>query len=137
LRVLGRVLGIDIGKKRIGLAMSDELRIIASPFEVHEIKSFEGSLSHITRVILDNNVSTVVIGLPINMDGSEGEAAMSAREFMAELKKRAEFEGVFVDERLSSVEANNILEEAGVHWSKRKGIVDSLAAQIILQKFIN
>ena len=132
-----RALAIDIGKKRIGLALTDELRIIASPFEVHEIKDMDKSLSHITKIILDNNVSTVVMGLPINMDGTEGDAVIAAREFMGKLQEKATFESVFVDERLSSVEANNILDEAGVHWSKRKGIVDSLAAQIILQKFID
>lgn len=132
-----RVLSIDMGKKRIGLAMSDELRIIASPYEVLEIKEIEQVLSYITRIISENNVSTVVMGLPINMDGTEGDAAISAREFMAKLQQKADFESVFVDERLSSVEANNILDEAGVHWSKRKGIVDSLAAQIILQKYID
>jgi len=126
-----------MGKKRIGLAMSDELRIIASPYEVLEIKEIEQVLSYITRIISENNVSTVVMGLPINMDGTEGDAAISAREFMAKLQQKADFESVFVDERLSSVEANNILDEAGVHWSKRKGIVDSLAAQIILQKYID
>jgi len=132
-----RVLSIDIGKKRIGLAMSDELRIIASPFEVLEIKDLGQALSRITKLVGDNNVSTVVMGLPINMDGSEGESAISAREFMSKLQEKADFESVFIDERLSSVEAHNILDEAGVHWSKRKNIIDSLAAQIILQAYLD
>jgi len=132
-----RVLAIDFGKKRIGLAMSDELRIIASPYQVYQRRDLMQDISHITSIIKDNVVSTVVMGLPINMDGSEGEAATASREFMWALEKSAKFESIFVDERLSSVEANNILDEAGVHWSKRKNIVDSLAAQIILQKFID
>lgn len=130
-------MGIDYGDKRIGVALSDLLCIISSPYEVFINKGEDESLKHLDKIIKENDVDEIAMGLPLNMDGSEGERAKLHREFG---QKLSDFSGVtvhFVDERLTSAEAEEILISSGVRREKRKELIDKLSAQIILQTFID
>ena len=132
-----RKMGIDYGDKRIGVALSDLLCIISSPYEVFINKGEMESLNHLDKIIKENDVDEIAMGLPLNMDGSEGERAKLHREFGQRL---SDFSGVkvyFVDERLTSAEAEEILVSSGVRREKRKELIDKLSAQIILQTFID
>ena len=130
-------MGIDYGDKRIGVALGDLLCIISSPYEVFINKGEDESLKHLDKIIKENDVDEIAMGLPLNMDGSEGERARLHREFG---QKLSDFSGVtvhFVDERLTSAEAEEILISSGVRREKRKELIDKLSAQIILQTFID
>ena len=132
-----RKMGVDYGDKRIGVAFTDDLNIICSPYEVYKNVGVQDALKHLDKLIKEFNVDEVAMGLPLNMDGTEGERAILHREFGRQL---AELSGVkvhFVDERLTSAEAEELLIESGVRREKRKEIIDKLSAQIILQSFMN
>jgi putative Holliday junction resolvase len=132
-----RVLGIDYGDKRIGFALSDQLRIIASPLEVYYRKSLRQDLDYIKKLIQSNQVDTVVIGLPINMDGTLGERALKTQEFGEMLKSVIDIPIVYVDERWTSKESERILIESNIRREKRKVLVDKVAAQNILQRYLD
>lgn len=132
-----RKMGIDYGDVRIGIALTDPLNIICSPYEVYKNVGQEDAITHIVQIIKTCNVDEVALGLPLNMDGSEGERAKLHREFG---EKLASFSGVkvhYVDERLTSAEAEEILIQSKVRREKRKEIIDKISAQIILQTFVN
>ena len=133
-----RVMAIDYGDVRIGIAISDMLKIISSPYETYKRINIQKDLEHISQIIKDKEVETVVIGLPLNMDGSEGNRAEVTREFGNLLLENNEnIKIVYQDERLSSVEAEDILLEANVRRDKRKQLIDQIAAQIILQSYLD
>lgn len=132
-----RVMGIDYGDVRIGIALSDLMQIIASPFEVYKTKRTDEDINYLCKLIKDNEVETVVFGLPLNMDGSEGERAIITREFASKIANQSGVNVVFQDERLSSVEAEEILIEANVRREDRKKLIDKLSASIILESYLN
>jgi len=124
-----RILGIDFGEKRIGLAITDAERILASPFKV------TSSIQDVRQVILENDVGGIVAGLPLLMDGLEGETAKKARVFGASLADLAPVE--FVDERLSSSGAERMLvREADMSRARRRQVLDKVAAQHILATYL-
>ena len=129
-------MGIDYGKVRIGIALSDPLQIISSPYETYKRVSLNKDLDYLTNLIKQNNVDTVVFGLPLQMDGEEGAMALNTREFASALEESAGVKIDFVDERLTSVEAEEILIEAGVRREERKLLIDKIAAQIILEQYL-
>lgn len=131
-----RKMGIDFGQVRIGIALSDPLCIIASPYETYKRTTLEKDIEHILNLVKTQNVDTVVFGLPYQPDGTEGKTAAMVREFANELKKLSNVNIVFEDERLSSVEAEEILLSANVRREDRKMLIDKIAAQIILQQYI-
>ena len=131
-----RKMGIDYGDKRIGIALSDLLCIISSPYEVYPNKGKEDALKHIDKIIKENDVDEVALGLPLNMDGTEGERAKIHREFGQSLEQYSKVKVHFIDERLTSAEAEDILISGGVRREKRKELIDKIAAQLILQTFI-
>ena len=132
-----RKMGIDYGDKRIGIALTDQLCIISSPFEVYKNVSIEDSLNHITQLIKQYNVDEVAMGLPLNMDGTEGERAILHRKFGEELANLSGVKVYFIDERLTSAEAEEILISSGVRREKRKELIDKISAQLILQSYID
>ena len=132
-----RKMGIDYGDKRIGIAMTDALCIISSPFEVYQNKGEEDALNHIVGLIKQYDVDEVAMGLPLNMDGSEGERALIHKAFGEKLALISGVKVEFVDERLTSAEAEEILISSGVRREKRKELIDKISAQIILQTYIN
>ena len=132
-----RKMGIDYGDRRIGIALTDALCIISSPFEVYKNEGREKALQHLDQIIKEYDVDEVAMGLPINMDGTEGERAILHREFGEALAKFSGVKVFYVDERLTSAEAEEILISSGVRREKRKELIDKISAQIILQTFIN
>lgn len=132
-----RKMGVDYGDKRIGIAFTDPLNIICSPFEVYKNVGEEDALGHLTKLIKEYNVDEVAMGLPLNMDGTEGERAIKHRLFGEKLAQISGVQVHFIDERLTSAEAEDYLIQSGVRREKRKEIIDKIAAQIILQSFMN
>lgn len=132
-----KIMALDYGEVRIGVAMTDLMRLIASPFETYVRKDLDADINHICSLIKDNSVKTVVVGLPLNMDGTEGERAQKTREFVDLLKTQTNVDFVFQDERLSSVSAEEILLEGGMKRKDRKQNIDKVAAAIILESFLN
>lgn len=132
-----RVLGVDYGDVRIGLALSDLTRTIASPFETYTRKNTEADLKYLADLINEKQVKVVVFGLPLNMDGSEGVRVEKTKKFAVKLSQLVDCKIEFNDERLSSVSAENILLSADVSRAKRKQVIDKLAATIILQEYLD
>lgn len=132
-----KVMALDYGEVRIGVAMTDLMQLIASPFETYVRKSLDQDLDHICALIKNNSVKTVVVGLPLNMDGTEGERAQKTREFVDVLKTKTNADFVFQDERLSSVSAEELLLEGGMKRKDRKQNIDKVAAAIILESYLN
>ena len=132
---MGKLLGLDHGDKRFGIALSDAGKVIATPRRV--VEGVAALWDAIGALVGEEDIEAIVLGLPLNMDGSEGPRARKVIEFSRELEKRTGLQVYFWDERLSSFEAESALSEAGVHGRKRKSKVDMVAAQIILQGYLN
>jgi len=132
-----RIMGIDLGTKRIGVAMSDETATIAQANCVIERKSDEYAASEIKRIADAEGASEIVVGLPLNMDGTSGERAEDAEHFAEVLRKETSLPVRMRDERLSTMEAKSIMLEADLSREKRKKKIDRLAAQIILQGYLD
>jgi putative pre-16S rRNA nuclease len=131
-----RCLGIDFGSSRIGIAISDELGMLAHPLET--IPNDSLFLSKLQKIVLEKGISRIVVGIPRNMDGSYGPAAEKAKLFLSQLK--SEFPGVqFVswDERLTTVEAQRLLHAAGRDIKKSRPVIDQVAAQVLLQSYLD
>ena len=135
---MGRAMALDYGLKRIGIAMTDIMQIMASPFDTIESVSLKKNAAKIVEIAANNDVSTIVVGLPVNMNGTEGEMAETVRKFIEELKALSSIEIVTVDERLTTAQAERMLiEEGDVSRDKRKGLKDRLAASFILQTYLD
>lgn len=132
-----RIMGLDVGTKTIGVALSDPTAAFAQPAGVVRRTSPRDDLARLISLIRDNAVGQVVVGLPKNMDGSLGESAARARRLAEALEGRAGVPVVLWDERLSTVSAERALIEADVSRRRRKGLVDSVAAAIILQSYLD
>lgn len=135
---MGRIVGIDPGQARIGVAISDEEGSIAFPRETVQAKG--GTVEAAGRVreaLADEDVSLAVVGLPLRLDGSEGEAARRARAFGQALAKALEVEVVYWDERLTTVAAERSLREMGRRGAKQREVVDQSAATILLQGYLD
>ena len=128
-----RLLGLDLGTRTIGVALSDLRRTIASPAETIARKKFQADADRLVALIAEHSIAAIVLGLPLNMDGSEGPRCQSTRAFAANLTKRTECPIVFWDERLSTVAAERALIEADRSRARRKALVDKMAAAFILQ----
>lgn len=130
-------MALDFGDVRIGIATSDILGILASGLETYVRRGLENDLLYISGLIEKLGVDTVVIGLPLNMDGTEGVRAQITKQFGDALLERTQAKIVYEDERLSSVTAENILIEGNMSRQKRKNVIDKLAATIILQGYLD
>ncbi|MEM9399757.1 MAG: Holliday junction resolvase RuvX [Verrucomicrobiota bacterium] len=134
---MSRYLALDYGEKRIGVAVTDPSRVLASPLEFIDGTSFNKGVAQIKKLIEVYEVSLIVIGIPRNMDGSYGPAADKVREFVARLKERILVPVKTMDERLTTVEASRRLQEAGKNTRKQKTKIDSASAVIILQTYLD
>ncbi|MFA6173142.1 MAG: Holliday junction resolvase RuvX [Kiritimatiellales bacterium] len=132
---MGRVLGIDHGDVRIGVALSDPTGFLASSLCV--LDNTNAGLNQIIALIAGHQIEKIVVGLPRNMDGSYGPATEKVRSFIGKLKTRTDVPVFEWDERMSTVSAHNALREAGLNGRRRKGVVDKVAAQIILQNYLD
>ena len=131
------IIGLDLGKKRIGVAVSDINQKVASPYLVIENKKFVEIVSIIQNIIVERNICAIIIGDPINMDGSIGPKSQSSKAFMINLSKIINIPILLWDERLSTVYAEKTLLEADLSRKKRKKIIDKIAASVILQGFLD
>ncbi len=127
-----RVLAVDYGLSRVGLAISDPSGLISQPLKVVPTKD---ALEEIARIVKEREVGKVVVGLPLNMDGTEGEMALLAKEFAAKIKETGVDVELF-DERLSTYEAECLLKSTGLNWKKRKKKLDAVAASLILKAYL-
>jgi putative Holliday junction resolvase len=132
-----RILALDHGTKRIGVAISDEMKIIATPLEFILAEPFGDFLRRLKVLIHEKEVELVLVGMPRNMDGSYGPAALKVQEFMAVLKDAIVVPIKSWDERLTSAHANRLLIQANVRREQRKEKVDKTAAAILLQSYLD
>jgi len=132
-----RILALDHGTKRIGVAISDELKMIAQPLEFILAEPFAEFLTRLKEIIRSKEVEMILVGIPRNMNGSYGPAALKVQEFVAVLKETIGVPIQTWDERLTSMQANRFLIEADVRRSKRKEKVDQTAAAILLQSYLD
>ena len=132
-----RILALDPGTKRIGIAISDELKLIAQPLEFVPAEPFTDLVVRLKQLIQEREVEMILVGMPRNMDGTYGPAAARVQEFVSELKKALPVRIKKWDERLTTVQANRLLLEANVRRDKRKQKVDKMAAAILLQSYLD
>ncbi len=129
----GKLLGLDLGTKTIGVAVADGMRYSATPLETIARTKFTADAARIVELVAENAAVGIVLGLPLNMDGSEGPRAQSTRAFARNLAQKTTVPIVFWDERLSTSAVTRTLIEADVRRDKRADVVDKLAASYILQ----
>ena len=132
-----RVLAIDHGTVRMGIAISDELKMIAQPLEFIPAEPFSGFLDRIKFLLSEYEVELLLLGMPRNMDGSYGNASIKVKEFEAILKKSTTIPIKTFDERLTSVQANRALTQGRVKKKKKRKNVDAMAAAILLQSYLD
>lgn len=132
-----RILALDHGTKRIGVALSDELRMIAQPLEYIAAEPFAEFLARLRELLRETEVELILVGLPRNMDGSYGPAALKVQDFVTALANAVTVPIKTWDERLTSVQANRILIQGNVRREKRKQKVDKMAAAILLQGYLD
>lgn len=133
---MGRVLGVDHGTRRVGLAISDPLRRTAQPVEVVTATKDRGLLDAVAEAASRLEAEEIVVGLPVRLDGTEGPAAAAARGFADALRERTALPVVLWDERLSSVEASRAMRAGGVDARRQRGSVDKVAAAIVLRAYL-
>jgi len=132
-----RILALDHGTKRIGVAVSDELKMIAQPLEFIPAEPFADFLTRLKAILREKEVELILLGLPRNMDGTYGPAALKVQDFAAALRGALTIPIQTWDERLTSVQANRFLIQSGVRREKRKEKVDKMAAAILLQSYLD
>jgi putative Holliday junction resolvase len=132
-----RILALDHGTKRIGVAVSDELKMIAQPLEYILTEPFAPFLERLKKLIIEKEAELIIIGMPRNMDGSYGPAAQKVETFVAVLRGAVTVPIKTLDERLTSAQANRVLILGGVRRDQRKEKVDKMAAAILLQSYLD
>ena len=132
-----RILALDYGTKRVGVAVSDELKIIAQPLEFIPAGPFADFLARLKQLIQEKEIELMLVGLPRNLDGSYGPAAQKVEAFVGALRSAITIPIKTRDERLTSAQANRVLIQGGVRRAKRKEKVDKMAAAILLQSYLD
>jgi len=134
---MGIMMGIDYGVKRIGIAISNPERTMSVPLTVIDVKPDGSHLKQVKKIVDEYNVEDIVIGMPYNMDGTQGESSEKAIAFSELIKDRLGKNVHYYDERLTTFEAHNLLASINMDNRKRLKVVDSLAAKIILQGYMD
>lgn len=132
-----RILALDHGTKRVGVAVSDEMKMIATPLEYILAEPFADFLSRLKEILREKEIEMILIGMPRNMDGSYGPAALKVQAFVAALNSAVTVPIKTLDERLTSVQANRLLIQGNVRREQRKEKVDKTAAAILLQSYLD
>ena len=132
-----RVMGLDVGDRRIGVALSDSLGLTAQPLTVLERRHAAADTAAVQALIEAHGVETVVVGLPLTMAGAHGVQADKVTAFAGQLRRGLSVPVQFVDERLTTVQGERALREAGIRGRRRKQVIDRVAAQLILQQFLD
>ncbi len=135
--MMGRVLALDAGEKRVGVAITDALNITAQGLEVIERKNEEAFLDRLKSLIKEYSVSKIVIGMPLNMNGTKGSSAKLVEDFVELLKKDIPVDIETLDERLTTKQGERMLLEADISRKKRKLSIDKISAQLILQTYLD
>ena len=134
----GRLLGFDLGTKTIGLAVSDSMLMVSSPLETLRRTKFTADAEKLLALIAEKGVGGLVLGLPRNMDGSEGPRAQSTRAFASNMAVKVDLPITFWDERLTTAEAERVLiDQADMNRKRRGEVIDKMAASIILQNYLD
>lgn len=133
----GRLMGLDLGTKTIGVAISDGVQYTATPHTTIKRKKFTQDAEQLLAIIADNEVVGIVLGLPLNMDGSEGPRAQSTRAFQRNLSQKTDLQIAYWDERLSTSAVTRTMLEADISRAKQAEVVDKLAASYILQGYLD
>lgn len=131
-----RAVGLDVGERRVGIAKTDETGTLAVPHGVYERRSFLEDVDFLSRLLTEMGVEAIVVGLPLNMDGTEGEQAQKVRALAEAVAKKAGLPLFFVDERWTTKEVERAMREAGEKPSRRREKVDALSAVLILQGWL-
>ncbi len=134
---MSRIVGLDVGEKRIGVALSDELAIAAHPFTVVVRDGLEKDLRKIGEIVQEYSAAGIVVGLPLNMNGTIGESAKRVLSFIDSLKKKLPVSVEAWDERLTTVSSEKVLLEADLSRKKRKKVIDKVAAALLLQCYLD
>lgn len=132
-----RFMGLDVGDKRIGVALSDERAVIASPRETLERRGNRKDIAHLLELARGEEVSEILVGLPLSLDGSIGPQAEKVERFVAALRSETEIPVTLWDERLTTVSAERALLEGDVSRAKRRRTIDQVAAALILQSYLD
>lgn len=135
-----RLMGLDFGSKTVGVAVSDELKMTATGVEIVRRESpnkLRRTLARIGELLKEYDVNTVILGYPVMLDGSEGERVGKTKEFAQMLERRTGVQIIFQDERLTTVEAYEIMDQMGIKKDDRYKYVDMLAAKFILEDYLN
>ena len=134
---MGRILALDVGDKRIGLALSDPLKMIANPLETLFRTTIIKDMAHLLDIINQKEVELIVCGMPVSMMAKETEQTIKTKQFVDELSKRTDLPIKLIDERLTTSSAERVLIEGGVRRENRKQVIDKVAATIILQNYLD
>ncbi len=132
----GRILAVDYGSKNVGLACSDELRITVRPLESIPNRGRKDLVSRLLDAVARHQVSEIIVGMPLNMDGTRGQAVAGVERFMKTVRSEITLPVLGVDERLSTAEAEEIWREMGPRQQKKYRTIDSLAAALILKRYL-
>jgi putative Holliday junction resolvase len=135
--VEGRILALDVGEARTGMAVSDPLGILASPCGTIQVKSAQEDAEAVKRAAEEHEAVRIVVGLPLNKEGGIGPQAQKVLDFVEVLRQTADIEVVTIDERFSTAAAHRAMNETGLSAKKRKGVIDQAAAQQILQLYLD
>jgi len=135
--MMGRILGVDYGTRRVGIAISDPMAMLATPLCVEAVRSVDEAITAVCRIARDRGVVKIVVGIPINMDGSSGAMALEAGKFVELLRTASGLPVDITDERLSTSLVERMLLQADVTRERRKEVRDKLAAQVILQGYLD
>lgn len=134
-----RILGLDYGSKTVGVAMTDALGMTVQPYKTIQRdreSKLRQTLSEIAKIVEQYQIEKIVMGLPLNMDDTEGDRAAKTRDFAEKLKLRVAVPIEFTDERLTTMEAEEILDQSGIPRSEQKKVIDQVAAQLILEQYL-
>ena len=132
-----RLIGLDLGSKRIGVSICDEKRLVATPFKTIDVKKLSNTINILKNIIIENNIKGIIVGYPINMDGSKGPSSQSVIDKVEKISNEINLPIVLWDERLSTVGAFNLSSQLDVNVSKRTRNIDKNAAAFILQGAID
>ena len=132
-----RLIGLDLGSKRIGVSICDEKRLVATPFKTIDVEKLSNTIDQLKNIISENNVKGIIVGYPVNMDGTKGPSSQSAKDKAEKISNEISLPIVLWDERLSTVGAFNLSSQLDVNVSKRTRNIDKNAAAFILQGAID
>ena len=134
---MARIMGLDVGDKTIGVALSDPLFVTAQPFETIRRTKAKADIDRIEKIVKEKDINQIVVGLPKNMNNTMGPQSMKVISFVDLLKKRFEIEILYEDERLTTVQSEGVLIDMNVRRENRKKQIDNIAASFILQSFLD